>query len=164
MARVLAVHERLRRRRELAGAAPGGLGAFLALRGLRTMAVRLRQGQHSAGELAQRLQDHSGVVKGRYSGLADDPGRERAAAQMDGFGAVLSFELADADVADAVCGARCVIHSATSFDDVESTLERRAKPPRQEHVPTGLLRLNVGCEHVEDLWDGLVAALQTPGA
>lgn len=158
------VHERLRRRRELAGATPGGLEAFLALRGLRTMAVRLEQGQRSAGELARRLRDRPGVARVRYPGLPDDPGHERAAAQMDGFGAVLSFELADADVADAVCGAVRVIHSATSLGGVESTLERRAKLPGQEHVPAGLLRLSVGCEHVEDLWDDLASALHTAGA
>lgn len=157
-------HELLRRRRELAGATPGGLEAFLALRGLRTMAVRLEQGQRSAGELARRLQNHPGVTRVRYPGLAGDPGHERATAQMDGFGAVLSFELANADIADAVCEAVHVIHPATSLGGVESTVERRAKLPGQEHVPAGLLRLSVGCEHVEDLWDDLAAALDVAGA
>jgi len=152
---------RLRRRRELAGATPGALETFLALRGVRTMAVRLEQGQRSAGELAQRLQVHPAVGRVRYPGLASDPGHERAAAQMSGFGAVLSFELADAPTADAVCDAVEVINSATSLGGVESTIERRAKLPGQEHVPPGLLRLSVGCEHLDDLWDDLAAALST---
>jgi cystathionine gamma-synthase len=151
--------ERLRRRRELAGATPGALETFLALRGVRTMGVRLEAGQRSAGELARRLAAHPAVSRVRYPGLPDDPGHERARAQMRGFGAVLSFEVADAVTADALCDAVTVISSATSLGGVESTMERRAKLPGQDHVPAGLLRLSVGCEHVEDLWDDLAAAL-----
>lgn len=150
---------RLRRRREVAGATPGALETFLALRGVRTMAVRLEQGQRSAGELASRLALHPAVHRVRYPGLAADPGHHRARAQMAGFGAVLSFELADAATADAVCDAVTLISSATSLGGVESTIERRAKLPGQEHVPPGLLRLSVGCEHLDDLWDDLAAAL-----
>lgn len=150
---------RLRRRREVAGATPGALETYLALRGVRTMAVRLEQGQRSAGELARRLAEHPAVHRVRYPGLAEDPGHHRAAAQMSGFGAVLSFELADAAAADAVCDAVEVISAATSLGGVESTIERRAKLPGQEHVPPGLLRLSVGCEHLEDLWEDLAAAL-----
>ncbi|MEO3797417.1 PLP-dependent transferase [Nonomuraea sp. B10E15] len=154
------LYERLRARRELAGATPGGLEAFLALRGLRTMAVRVAAGQRAAGELAERLHAHPAIDRVRYPGLAGDPGHARAAAQMDGFGAVLSFEVrGGARAADAVCAAVRLIHSATSLGGVESTIERRAKLPGQEHVPSGLLRLSVGCEHVEDLWDDLDQAL-----
>ena len=155
---------RLHRRREVAGATPGAMETFLALRGVRTMAVRLEQGQRSAGELARRLAAHPAVHRVRYPGLADDPGHDRAAAQMSGFGAVLSFELADAATADAVCDAVQVISWATSLGGVESTIERRAKLPGQEHVPAGLLRLSVGCEHLDDLWDDLAAALPAPTA
>ena len=152
---------RLRRRREVGGATPGGLEAFLALRGVRTMAVRVEQGQRSAGELARRLVAHPAVHRVRYPGLDTDPGHRRAAAQMSGFGAVLCFELADAVTADAVCEAVRVVNAATSLGGVESTIERRAKLPGQGHVPPGLLRLSVGCEHVDDLWDDLDAALPT---
>ena len=152
---------RLRRRREVAGATPGAIETYLALRGVRTMAVRLEQGQRSAGELARRLSEHPAVQRVRYPGLASDPGHARAAAQMSGFGAVLSFELVDAATADAVCAAVETISSATSLGGVESTVERRAKLPGQEHLPPGLLRLSVGCEHLDDLWDDLVAALDT---
>jgi cystathionine gamma-synthase len=151
---------RLREQRVLAGATPGAMEAFLATRGLRTLALRVRQAQESAGELAARLDEHPRVTRVRYPGLADDPGHKRAAAQMSGFGAMLSFEVAgDASAADAVCAALRVINAATSLGGVESTIERRAKLPGQEHVPPSLLRLSVGCEHVEDLWADLDAAL-----
>ncbi|HZH19487.1 MAG TPA: PLP-dependent transferase [Geodermatophilus sp.] len=152
---------RLVRRREVAGATPGALEAFLALRGARTLAVRLRQAQESAGELARRLAAHPAVGRVRYPGLPDDPHHALAARQMRGCGSVLGFEVADADTADAVCAHVGVIASATSLGGVESTIERRAKLPGQEHVPAGLLRISVGCEHVEDLWADLAAALDT---
>ena len=154
-------HERLRRRREVAGATPGALEAFLALRGARTLAVRLRQAQETAGELAGRLAAHPGVSRVRYPGLPGDPHHELAARQMRGFGAVLSFEVADAATADAICASVRVVTHATSLGGVESTIERRAKLPDQEHVPAALLRLSVGVEHVEDLWADLTAALDT---
>jgi cystathionine gamma-synthase len=78
---------------------------------------------------------------------------------MRGFGAVLSFEVGNAGTADAICAHVRVIAHATSVGGVESTIERRAKLPGQEHVPAGLLRISVGCEHVEDLWTDLAAAL-----
>jgi len=157
---------RLVRRREVAGATPGALECFLALRGARTLAVRLRQSQESAGELARRLVAHPAVGRVRYPGLPDDPHHDLATRQMRGSGAVLGFEVADAGTADAVCAAVRVIASATSVGGVESTIERRARLPGQEHVPAGLVRLSVGCEHVEDLWADLAAALETaaPGA
>ncbi len=154
------MHALLNHRRALTGGTPGGLESFLALRGLRTMWLRLEQGQRSAGTLAQRLKDHPAVTRIRYPGLADDPGHQRAAAQMSGFGALLSFELRDAEAADAACNAVRVIQSTTSLGGVESTMERRAKLPGEEHLPAGLIRLSVGCEHVEDLWDDLSAALE----
>ena len=137
----------LTRRRLFGGATPGALEAFLALRGLRTLPLRLRQAQESAAELARRLAEHAGVERVRYPG----------------FGGVLSFDVrGGAAAADAVCDAVALIVSATSLGGVESTIERRAKLPGQDHVPPGLLRLSVGCEHVEDLWDDLSAALTPP--
>jgi cystathionine gamma-synthase len=150
---------RLVRRREVAGATPGALECFLALRGARTLAVRLRQAQESAGELARRLAAHPAVGRVRYPGLPEDPHHARAARQMRGFGAVLSFEVADSASADAVCAQLQVVAHATSVGGVESTIERRAKLPGQQHVPDGLLRLSVGCEHIEDLWADLNGAL-----
>jgi cystathionine gamma-synthase len=151
--------ERLRRRREVAGAVPGALETFLVLRGLRTLALRLDQGQRSAADLARRLADHPTVTRVRYPGLADHPGHAQAAAQMSGFGAMIGFEVQTAEAANTVCDSLRVIRSATSLGGVESTIERRGKLPGQEHLPPGFLRLSVGCEHVEDLWDDLASAL-----
>jgi cystathionine gamma-synthase len=150
---------RIRHRRGLSGATPGALEAFLALRGLRTLALRLDRGQANAGELARRLHGHPAVSRVRYPGLPGDPGHRTAAAQMTGFGAVLAFEVADAPTADRLCAAVHVIVHATSLGGVESTIERRSKLPGQEHVPPGLLRLSVGCEHIDDLWNDLNTAL-----
>ena len=150
---------RLRHRRGMSGATPGALEAFLALRGLRTLALRLDRGQANAGELARRLDAHRAVGRVRYPGLPGDPGHRIAAAQMAGFGAVLAFEVADAPTADRLCDAVRVIVHATSLGGVESTIERRSKLPGQEHVPPGLLRLSVGCEHIDDLWNDLNTAL-----
>jgi cystathionine gamma-synthase len=120
---------RLRRRREVGGAVPGALETFLVLRGLRTLAVRLGQGQRTAADLARRLADHPAVTRVRYPGLPDHPGHARAAAQMTGFGAVLGFEVQTAAAANTVCDSVRVIRSATSLGGVESTIERRAKCP-----------------------------------
>jgi len=160
IAREHALAGRLRHRRGLSGATPGALEAFLALRGLRTLALRLARGQANAGELARRLDGHPAVSRVRYPGLPGDPGHRTAAAQMTGFGAVLAFEVADVPTADRLCDAVHVIVHATSLGGVETTIERRSKLPGQEHVPPGLLRLSVGCEHIDDLWNDLNAALQ----
>ena len=151
---------RLRHRRGLSGATPGALEAFLALRGLRTLALRLDRGQANAGELARRLDGHPAVGRVRYPGLPSDPGHRTAATQMTGFGAVLAFEVADAPTADRLCRAVQVIVAATSLGGVETTIERRSKLAGQGHLPPGLLRLSVGCEHIEDLWNDLSSALE----
>jgi cystathionine gamma-synthase len=152
------------RRRSLAGATPGALECFLALRGARTLALRLRAAEANAHELARRCRAHPAVQRVRYPGLEDDPYHALAARQMAGFGAIVSIEVADAATADAVCRAVRVVSAATSLGGVETTIERRAKLPGQEHVPPGLLRLSVGIEHVEDLWDDLAAALDHAGS
>jgi cystathionine gamma-synthase len=159
IAREQALAGRLRHRRGLSGAIPGALEAYLALRGLRTLGLRLDRGQANAGELARRLDEHPAVSRVRYPGLPSHPGHRTAAAQMTGFGAVLAFEVADARTADRVCGAVRVVVHATSLGGVETTIERRAKLPGQGHVPPGLLRLSVGCEHIDDLWHDLDSAL-----
>jgi cystathionine gamma-synthase len=157
-------HAALRRRRSIAGATPGALECFLAQRGIRTLAVRLAAAQANAAALAGRLHAHPAVRLVRYPGLPGHPGHDVAQRQMTGFGAMLSFEVADAATADGVCARLRVIQSATSLGGVESTIERRARLPGQHHLPPGLLRLSVGCEHVEDLWDDLEQALErAPG-
>lgn len=150
----------LRTRRTLHGAIPGSWDAWLALRGLRTLAVRLERGEANAGELARRLAAHPRVERVHYPGLASDPGHERAGEQMDGFGAMLSFVVGGgAAGADAVVAALRLITPATSLGGVESLLERRAHHPGEEALPPALLRFSVGIEHVEDLWADLDQAL-----
>ena len=149
----------LRHARASLGATPGGLEAFLALRGLRTMAVRLERGQASAAVLAERLASHPAVAAVHYPGLPGDPGHDRAARLMDGFGAMLAFEVAaGAEAAQAVDERVRVIVHATSLGGVETLIERRARY-EYEATPEALLRLSVGVEHVEDLWADLERAL-----
>jgi cystathionine gamma-synthase len=149
----------LRRRRSHGGAIPGPMEAWLALRGIRTLPLRFERAQANAQALAERLAAHPAVARVRYPGLATDPWHRRARAQMDGFGTMLAFEVhGGAEPAEALAGAlRLVVH-ATSLGGVESSLERRAKWAG-DRSPPSLLRLSVGCEDLEDLWDDLDHAL-----
>jgi cystathionine gamma-synthase len=148
--------ERLRTRRSLHGAIPGPMETFLALRGLRTLAVRLERSQATAADLAERLQGRPGVSRVRYPGLADHPGHQLAARQMRGFGTMLAFEVAGgADAAEAVCQFVQLITPGTSLGGVESLIERRARWSGEAHLPPSLLRLSVGLEHPDDLWRDL---------
>jgi cystathionine gamma-synthase len=150
----------LRERRELAGATPGALEAYLAVRGMRTLPLRLQRASASAAELAERLARHPGVAVVRYPGRPDHPTHATARSFMAGFGAVVSFDVdGGAELADAVCRSLQIIRHATSLGGVESTIERRAAIPGQTHLPPGLLRLSVGCEHPDDLWRDLQQAL-----
>jgi cystathionine gamma-synthase len=152
--------QRLRGVRHDTGATPGGLEAWLALRGLRTLPVRLERMQATALELARRLGEHPAVTRVFYPGLADHPGHELARRQMDGFGTMLAFCVeGGADRADAVCAAVELITNATSLGGVETLIENRAAAPGEEHLPEGLIRVSVGCEHPEDLWADLEGAL-----
>jgi len=145
--------------RTLYGAIAGPMESWLALRGLRTLPLRLERAQANAGEIARRLDAHPLVSRVRYPGLAQDPGHEVAARQMEGFGAMVCFEVSDAGLADRVIGALEVIVDATSLGGLETTIDLRSRYPGEEAVPEGLLRLNVGCEHLEDLWGDLERAL-----
>ena len=151
----------LRQARELMGATPGTLETFLAVRGVRTLAVRLERAQSNAMILAERLARHPNATLTRYPGLASHPTHDAARRLLKGFGTIISFDVrGDAPAADAVCAALHLIQHATSLGAVESTIERRASIPGQEHLPPGLLRLSVGIEAVEDLWTDLDRALR----
>lgn len=141
------------------GAIPGVMEAYLALRGLRTLPVRFARQQRTAAELAERLDDHRHVERVRYPGLVTDAGFERASSQMGGFGAMLSFEVKDAEHADRVVDCLRLIVGGTSLGGVESTIDRRGRWKGEENVPGGLLRLSVGLEHPVDLWADLDDAL-----
>jgi cystathionine gamma-synthase len=157
--------EALEQRRHVDGAVPGPMDAYLALRGLRTLDVRLERAQATAAELARRLDAHPAVTRVRYPGLPADPGHVRAARQMDGFGAMLSFETTgNADDAEGVAARVRLIAHATSLGGVESLIERRTRWAGEVAMGTAptLLRLSVGLEHVEDLWADLEQALAPP--
>jgi cystathionine gamma-synthase len=152
--------DRLASRRSLHGAIPGPFEAFLALRGLRTLSVRLERAQANAGAIAHRLASRLGVSGVRYPGLPDDPGHRLAARQMRGFGTMVAFEVdGGADAAEAVCASVRVLTPATSLGGVESLIERRGRYVGESHLPPGLLRLSVGIEALEDLWADLDQAI-----
>ena len=155
----------LKKSRELTGATPGTLEAFLAVRGARTLALRLERAQQSAQILAERLERHPGVALTRYPGLASHPTHATARRVLKGFGSVISFDVrGTADDADRVCRQVRLIQHATSLGAVESTMERRAAIPGQGHLPPSLLRLSVGIEDVDDLWTDLGGALRATGS
>jgi cystathionine gamma-synthase len=152
---------RLKSYRTFHGAIPGPWEAWLVLRGLRTLHLRVERAGENAAELARRLRDHPAVERVRHPSLPDDPGHARAAAQMSGFGAIVSVEVrGGAAAATRVCeGTRLWLH-ATSLGGVESMLERRRRHAGEApEVPENLLRLSVGVEDVEDLWHDLDRAL-----
>jgi cystathionine gamma-synthase len=151
----------LRKSRELHGATPGALESFLAVRGARTMALRFERAQANAMILAERLSLHPTVAFTRYPGLSTHPTHPIARAQLKGFGTIISFDVrGGAEAADAVCSDVRLIQHATSLGAVESTIERRASIPGQDHLPPALLRLSVGIESVDDIWLDLDAALK----
>ncbi len=152
----------LHARRTMTGAIPGALESYLALRGLRTLALRMERAQANAADLAVRLDAHARVRRVRFPGLPSDPGHERAARLHRGFGAILGIEI-DGTAADAerICRSLQLITHATSLGGVESSIERRARHRVDAGfgTPETLLRLSVGIEHVEDLWADLATAL-----
>jgi cystathionine gamma-synthase len=151
---------RIWKSRTVSGATPGVLEAFLAVRGVRTLALRLERAQETAGRLANWLASHESVELVRYPGLESHPTHALAAAQLDGYGTMISFDVAGgAEAADAVCRNVKLIRHATSLGSVESTMERRAAVPGQEHLPPSLLRLSVGIESYWDLCADLEQAI-----
>jgi cystathionine gamma-synthase len=156
------LYEQLTYRRMLTGAIPGAFESYLALRGIRTLALRMERAQANADELARRLDEHPKVARVRYPGLPGDPGHERASRLFDGYGAMIAFELAGSpEQAEAVCERVRLITHATSLGSVETLIERRARYEVDAGfgTPDNLLRLSVGIEHVDDLWDDLSQAL-----
>jgi cystathionine gamma-synthase len=153
----------LAQRRSIDGGIAGPLEAYLALRGLRTLAVRLDRAEQNATVLAQRLVRHPRVTRVHYPGLPDHPGYEISRSQARGPGAILSFEIdGTGEDAEAVCTCTQLIVHATSLGGVETLIERRARYPSELAVgtPATLLRLSVGIEDVDDLWNDLEQALE----
>jgi cystathionine gamma-synthase len=138
-------YERLGAHRTSRGAIPGPMEAWLALRGLRTLALRVERSEASAAVLATRVAEHPAVTRVRYPG----------------WGSVLSIEIAGGrEAAERVCDSTGLWLHSTSLGGVESQIERRRRHAAEVHtVPEALLRLSVGIEAVEDLWRDLSSAL-----
>lgn len=152
------------------GGIAGPFEAWLALRGLRTLALRVERSQASAAVLAERLSTHPLIEAIRFPGLPSDPGHERAKSQMTGFGSIVCVEIAPAaglngaDAADKLVQGLRLWLPATSLGGVESLIERRRRHTAEPlSVPENLVRLSVGIENVEDLWADLKQALDSLG-
>jgi cystathionine gamma-synthase len=151
----------LRTHRTLTGSIPGPWEAWLALRGMRTLALRVARSTASAADLSARLAADPRTLRVRHPSLPDDPGHERAARLMANFGSVIGLELPGGpDAADALIAATTLWVPATSLGGVESLLERRRRfPTESPDVPESLIRLSVGIENPDDLWADLDQAL-----
>ncbi|MFB6285273.1 MAG: PLP-dependent aspartate aminotransferase family protein [Candidatus Bipolaricaulia bacterium] len=149
------------------GAVPSPFDCFLAHRGVKTLAARMRSHCENARRVADFLQDHPRVTRLLYPGLPSHPGHEVASRQMDDFGGMLSFEL-DGDPS-AFLRNLDVFALAESLGGIESLINHpatmtHASIPREQReargISDGLFRLSVGIEHADDLTDDLDRALQ----
>jgi cystathionine gamma-synthase len=148
------------------GAVAGPFDAWLVLRGIKTLGVRMDRHQANAARIAEFLLGHPAVASVLYPGLPDHPGHEIAARQMSGFGGMLSFRLTGGEEqALKVCERARLFTLAESLGGVESLIEH---PGRMTHasaagspleVPADLVRLSVGIEDVDDLLADLEQAL-----
>ena len=146
-------HARLKDFRGRTGPVAAPDTAWLVLRGLKTLEVRVQRQSESALELARRLADHPRVERVRYPGLGD----ERAARYMSGgFGGLLSFDVSG-NAGDVERSTR-LITNATSLGGVDSLIETRHRW-EGDRVPENLVRLSVGLEDVDALWADLEQAL-----
>jgi len=163
------IAERLTFLQKSLGAVPGPLDCWLVLRGIKTLAVRMRQHCHNAHAIAGFLERNSRVQQVLYPGLPRHPGHTIAAGQMDDFGGMISF-LAESDEEALAMVARTKLFKlAESLGGVESLIEL---PARMTHAstadapfaaPLNLIRLSVGLESPEDLLEDLELALRPVG-
>lgn len=140
-----ALFNRLKDSRSFNGSIPGPFETWLALRGLRTFPLRFNKSQENAKALVEKLGVHPKISRVRYPG----------------FGAIISFEVdGTGEQAQKVCESSTLITHATSLGGVESLWERRRRWPMESlSVPEQLIRLSVGCEHIDDIWDDIDRAL-----
>ncbi|MDO5629145.1 MAG: PLP-dependent transferase [Mobilicoccus sp.] len=140
------LHDRLTHHRHLHGAIAGPMETWLALRGLRTLAVRMERACQNAADLAGRLSGHPAIERVRYPGA----------------GAMLAVDVrGGAEAAERLCATTRLWTHSTSLGGVESQLERRRRYDTEPAVvPEALVRLSVGIEDVEDLWRDLVRGLE----
>ncbi len=144
--------------RTLTGAALGPMEAWLALRSIATLPLRLERSSENAQRIAEFLLTRNEVESVLYPGLPSHPGHAIAAKQMSCFGAVLSFVLRDKSAADTFLTKSKLLTQATSFGGVLTTAERRARWGGDD-IADGFIRLSAGCEAVEDLIEDIAQAL-----
>lgn len=153
--------KRAEHHRHLHGAHLPPFNAWLCLRGLRTLHVRMARHVENAGKVAAFLATHAKVARVHYPGLASHPQHAVAARQMQGFGGMVSFEMASREQALQVASRVKLFINATSLGGVESLIEHREStelsPPKS---PAELLRLSIGLEHADDLIADLEQALR----
>ena len=159
------IAERLYFLQKSLGAVPGPFDCWLVLRGLKTLAVRMRKHCENAHVVAGFLDRHPRVEKAIYPGLPNHPGHAIAAHQMRDFGGMVSFLCESEEEAVALCARTKVFRLAESLGGVESLIEH---PARMTHAstadapfaaPRNLIRISVGIEAVDDLISDLAAAL-----
>ncbi|MGI8605621.1 MAG: cystathionine gamma-synthase [Gaiellaceae bacterium] len=160
------IAERLAFLQNSLGAIPGPLDSWLVLRGLKTLAIRMRQHSANAQRIAEHLEIHPAVERVRYPGLESHPQHNLARSQMDGFGGMISFDVAGSGQdALEVVRSTSIWQLAESLGGVESLIEH---PGVMTHaslsespysIPENLVRLSVGIESVDDLIADLDAAL-----
>ena len=154
---------RIKRVRATLGQILGPFEAYLLIRGMRTLELRVRAASASAMELATRLSNHAAIADVLYPGLPTHPGHELAKRQMQGgFGGMLSIRLRGGEAAAIKTAAQVQLWKrATSLGGVESLIEHRASiEGAGSPCPTDLLRLSTGIEDVEDLYGDLVQAMK----
>jgi cystathionine beta-lyase/cystathionine gamma-synthase len=159
------ISERLTFLQKSLGAVPGPLDCWLVLRGVKTLAVRMRQHCHNAHAISGFLERHPRVEQVLYPGLPRHPGHQIAARQMDDFGGMISFMVESEDEATALVARTKLFKLAESLGGVESLIEL---PARMTHAstadapfaaPRNLIRLSVGLESPDDLLVDLEQAL-----
>jgi len=165
-----AIYEKVKYLQNAIGATPGPMDCYLALRGTKTLAVRMRQHEANAHELAAWLEAHPAVERVIYPGLASHPQHALAARQASGFGGMISVVVRGGLERATRVLERCELFSlAESLGGVESLIEHPAimthasipAPVRAGlGIVDGLIRLSVGIEHVEDLRADLARALE----
>jgi len=151
-------HAKLDRWRTLTGAALGPMEAWLALRSIATLPLRLERSCENAQRIAEFLASRKEVASVFYPGLPSHPGHAVSKKQMRYFGPVLSFVLQDKISADMFLSKSALLTEATSFGGVTTTAERRAKWGG-DAVPDGFIRMSAGCEAIEDLLEDMAQAL-----
>ncbi|PYE86037.1 cystathionine gamma-lyase [Pseudoroseicyclus aestuarii] len=153
-----AILEAVRDWRKISGGIPGAFDAWLLHRSLETLELRFARMCDSAEVIAARLAAHPAVRAVRYPGLPGDPSHGLATSQMTRFGFLIGLTLADEEAAERLVDTCRYLRAATSFGGTHSSAERRAR--WGDAVDPGALRLSIGCEPVEELWQALDAALR----